>query len=275
MVTRRNALAALGGLALAATAPPAWPRGGLDLGNRRDLLTALAKIRGSTDGRLTIGYVIGARYAVPEHVAIPMMGILAATFSQYRRVDEDTFEARSIEVAFFTDLETGEMLETWKNPVTGAVVKVPPTRLGPSRTVMTVDGVRVPSPSGEAAGLELKHRFLAPVVVGDDVWVTEDIRVDAAPGGRRFAYNELSTYHARKAELDDPARATVDTIVDYQSLITFRPWMGFGDSPGHTIARGAGRRVQRVEDLPAQYLALARRHAPDVLDDPLKVLARA
>ena len=50
---------------------------------------------------------------------------------------------------------------------------------------------------------------------------------------------------------------------------------GFGDAPGHTIARGAGRRVQRVEDLPPAYLALARRHHPDVLDDPLAVLARA
>jgi len=75
--------------------------------------------------------------------------------------------------------------------------------------------------------------------------------------------------------LDDPARAVVDTLVDYQSLITYRPWMGFGDTPGHTIARGAGRRANRVEDLPPEYLALARRHHPDVLDDPLKVLAAA
>lgn len=276
MLTRRNTLAALGGLALGAALPrAALARGGLDLADRGDLLTALAKMRGSTDGRLTIGWVVGTRYAVPEHVAIPMMGILAATFSQYRRTGPDAFEARAIEVAFFTDVATGELLETWKNPVTGAVVKVPQTRMGPSVTILTADGLKVPRPSGEAAGLELKHRFLPPVVVGDDVWVTEDIRVDASPGGQRFAYNELSTYHARKSELDDPARAVVDTQVDYQSLITYRPWMGFGDAPGHTIARGSGRRATRVEDLPPQYLALARRHHPDVLDDPLAVLAQA
>ena len=37
--------------------------------------------------------------------------------------------------------------------------------------------------------------------------------------------------------------ASAATRVDYQSLITYRPWMGFGETPGHTIARGAGARV--------------------------------
>lgn len=273
MINRRSTLVALGGIALGAVTRPAWPRAGLDLGDRRDLLTAIAKMRGSTDGRLTIGYVIGTNYAVPEHREIPMMGILAATFSQYRRVSDDAFEARAIEIGYATDVETGKLLETWKNPVTGTVVEVPQTRMGPSLITVTADGLKVPRPSGEATGLELKHRFLPPVVVGDDVWITEDIHVEGPPGARPFVYNELSTYHARKSDLDDPARAVVPTQVDYQSLITYRPWMGFADTPGHTIARGAGARVTRIEDLPAYYLELTRRHHPDVLQDPVGVLA--
>ncbi len=272
MINRRTTLAGLGAIALAATTRVAWPAAGLDLGNWRDRLTALAKMRGSTDERLTIGYVIGTRYAVPDHRAIPMMGILAATFSRYRRVSAEAFEARTLEVAFFTDAETGRLLERWKNPVTGAIVEVPQTRMGPSRITMTADGLTVASPSGEATGMELRHRFLPPVMVGDDVWITEDIRVDAAPGGRAFVYNEFSTYHARKSDLDDPARATVPTRVDYQSLITYRPWMGFGDAPGHTIARGAGARVTGIGELPPYYLELLRRHHPDVAADPLAVL---
>ena len=49
--------------------------------------------------------------------------------------------------------------------------------------------------------------------------------------------------------------------------------MGFGDAPGHTIARGAGQHVSRVEDLPPYYLELTRARHPDVLKDPLGVLA--
>lgn len=276
MVARRTLLKALGGLALAPVARPALalaPAAGLDLANRRDRLSAIVKLRGATDDRLVIGYVQGARYAVPEHKAIPMMGILAATFSRYRRLDADTFEARSLEVAYFTDLATGRVLDTWKNPVTGRTVDVPHTRMGPSRLRVTVDGLAVADPKGEAAGLKLNHAFQDPVVVGDNVWITEQINVDAPPGPSPFVYNEFTTLYGRKSELDDPARANVATLVQYQSLITYRPWMGFGDAPGHTIARGAGQHVSRVEDLPPYYLELTRARHPDVLKDPLGVLA--
>jgi hypothetical protein len=272
MIDRRRALLGLAGLGLASTTGGAVPRGGLDFADRRDLLTAIAKMRGSTDGRLTIGYVVGTRYAVPAHSAIPMMGILAATFSRYQRVSDEAFEARTLEIAYFTDVVTGRLLEKWKNPLTGAVVDVPQTRMGPSLIRVTADGLSVPRPAGEAAGLELRHRFLEPVVVGDDVWITEDIRVQGPPGRAAFVYNEFSTYHARKSELDDPARAIVPTRVDYQSLITYRPWMGFGDAPGHTIARGSGARVARIEDMPPYYLELTRRYHPDVLQNPLAAL---
>jgi len=272
VLDRRSLLTGFGGLALASIVRPAWPRSGLDLGNRHDLLTALVKLRGATDTRLVIGYVMGARYAVPEHRIVPMMGFLAATFSRYRRLDADTFEARALEIGYFTDLATGRLLETWKNPVTGATVDVPHTRMGPSRILVTAEGLTVPQPSGEAAGLDLKHVFLPAVVAGDNVWVTEQINVDGPPGPRPFVYNELTTYFGHKSELDDPARANVPTQVQYQSLITYRPWMGFDDAPGHTVARGSGLHVPGMDDLPPYYLELTRRRNPDVLKDPLALL---
>ena len=279
MLNRRSVLAGLGGVALAGTLRPAralvGSPTGTDLGNRRDLLTALAKMRGATDERLCIGYVVGARYAVPVHKAIPMMGILAGTFSQYRRISDDAFESRALEIAYFTDLETGKLLEKWKNPVTGTTVDVPLTRMGPSRVILTADGLTVPKLSGEAAGLQLKHIFQPPVIVGDDVWITEQINIDGPPSPRPFVYNELSTYHTRKSDLADPRLATVPTQVQDQSLITYRSWMGFGDTPGHTLARGAGTRAATVADLPPYYVELTRRLHPDVLKDPLALLATA
>ena len=277
MLDRRTLLTGLSGLTLVAASRAAWPLSGpgLDLSNKRDLLTAIAKLRGATDERLVIGYVVGARYAVPEHRMIPMMGILAATFSQYRRISDEAFEARALEIGYFTDLNTGKLLEKWKNPVTGTTVDVPLTRMGPSRIILTADGLTVPRLSGEAAGLQLKHIFQPPVIVGDNVWVTEQINIDGPPGPRPFVYNELSTFHGRKSELDDPARATVPTQVQYQSLITYRPWMGFGDTPGHTVARGAGMRAASIAELPPYYLELTRRLHPDVLKDPLTILATA
>lgn len=272
MISRRHMLGGAAALTVIA-GRPALGRSRFNWGNSRDRLTAIVKLRGAADERLCIGYVIGARYAVPEHKAIPMMGILAATFSQYRRVDDDSFEARALEVAYFTDYSTGKLLETWKNPVTGTIVAVQQTRMGPSRVRVTAAGLSVANPSGEARGLELQHRFQDPVLVGDHAWVTEQINVDGPPGPRPFVYNELTTFKGSRRLLEDPGVAWVPTEVQYQSLITYRPWMGFGDTPGHTLARGGGVHIARLEDLPPYYLELTRTFHPDVLKDPLALLA--
>ena len=275
MIHRRSLLQGMGGAALAFSAPPSLAAGSLDFSNPRDRLTALAKMRGSTNGILTIGWVMGTRYAVVDSKAIPMLGILAGTFSQYRPLDADTFEARALEVAYFTDLETGMLLETWKNPVTGKRVEVPQTRMGPSRILLRAEGLEVPRPAGEATGMKINHRFNDPIEFAGRIWITEEIRVQSdarTPGGRPFRYNEMTTYESRLADLENDDITAAPVNVQFHSLVTFRPWMGFGDTPGHTTARGFGGRETRVEDLPPYYLELTERYHPDVLNDPMAAL---
>ena len=275
MIHRRHLLQSFGGLALAAAAPISLARDGLDFNNSRDRLTALAKMRGSTDGQLTIGWVIGERYAVVDARAIPMVGILAGTFSQYKRLDEDTFEAHALEVAYFTDLKTGKLLETWKNPVTGTVVDVPQTRMGPSRILVRAQGLEIPRPVGEATGMQINHVFEEPIINGGRVYVTEEIRVEAEarqPGKQGFRYNEMTTYQSSLADLNNPAITAAPVDVQFHSVVTFRPWMGFGDTPGHTTARGFGGRVTRLDELPPYYVELTRQYHPDVIADPLGAL---
>lgn len=275
MITRRDLALGLAGVAFGTAAPAARRTAGLGLDDRSDFLQAVVKMRGSTDTRLCIGWVTGTRYAVIDHRAVPMMGLLAATFTQYRRRDPGAYDVRSLEVAFFTDLRTGKLIRTWRNPVTDRVVDVPMTRMGPSRFTITADGLQVEGLSGEAAGLDVQHTFQPAVVRGDDVWITEVIGIGGqvkAAAENPFVYNEMSTYHAKLSELADPARATVPTQVAFHGLVTYRPWMGFGDTPGHTTAHGAGTRAPTVADLPKYYADLARAFHPDVIADPLAVL---
>lgn len=278
MIDRRSALKVFGGVTLGVAGWPVFSAAGLDLANRDDFLTAVIKLRGSTDERLCIGWVIGTRYAVVEHKATPIHGILAATFSRYRKIRDDAYAATALEVAFFRDVNTGRLLQSWTNPFTEKTVEVPQVRMGPATLVVTADGLTVDQPVGEAAGMEIVHRFKPAVTNGDHVWITEEISVEgSSPGAdaRPFVYNEMSTYHARKSDLDDPSQASVATDVAFHGLVTWRPWMGFGDIPGHTTASATGRRAERIEDLPKYYLELCERYHPDVLNDPLAILDSA
>ena len=106
------------------------------------------------------------------------------------------------------------------------------------------------------------------------IWITEVINVDGAvsPGAKPFVYNEMTTYHGSLSDVEDAEQATVPTNVSFHGLVTWRPWMGFGDLPGHTTAHGSGARARRIEDFPEYYLELTERYHPDVLDDPLGIL---
>lgn len=284
MIDRRQFALQLGatglaGVGLGLAGLPVMAAGSLDLDKRAEYFNAVVKMRGSTDNRLCVGWVQGTRYAVVEHRAIPMMGMLAATFAQFRRTGTEEYTARSLEVAYFLDLETRKLIETWRNPVTDQVVDVPKTRMGPSVFTISPDGLTLKQAAGSAVGLQLNHSFKPAIRRGDDVWITEVIDVSSAsaqpPGDRKtrpFVYNEMTTYRARLSELSDPARATVPTDVAFHGLVTYRPWMGFGNTPGHTTAHGSGTRAASVIDLPDYYLELTRAFHPDVLEDPLGVL---
>jgi hypothetical protein len=280
MINRRDfalkmGVLGMGGAAFGMIGMPTWGRPGLDLDDRSDFLLAAVKMRASIDERLCIGWVTGTRYAVIDHQAIPMMGLLAATFTQYRRSRPDAYTAKSLEVAYFTDLKTRKLIETWRNPVTDRVVDVPMVRMGPSQFEITADGLEIKRAAGEAVGMTFNHKFRPADIRGDDVWITEVIDVRGTPqaeDANPFVYNEMTTYRAKMSELADPERATVPADVSFHGLVTFRPWMGFGDMPGHTTAHGAGTRAASIADLPEYYVELTREFHPDVLDDPLAVL---
>ena len=83
-ITRRSALGTMaGGLAAAGFGLPAQAHPLLDLSNKEDVLTALVKMRGRTDGEVSMGWIRGTRYAVIDDLATPMWNILAGTFSRF------------------------------------------------------------------------------------------------------------------------------------------------------------------------------------------------
>lgn len=245
----------------------------LDLTQPSDFLTAIIKMRGSTAPKLSMGYVIGSYYGIVDDQATPLFGVLAGTFSLYEQIDAATYRARALEVAYFTDIDTGELLETWDNPYSGETVTVPQTRMGPSTTLVRAKGLEVKRASGEAVNMQLNHRFRPAVTVGDQVWVTEEIKAVAAiPGRQPFVYNEMSTYHSNRGDLEDPNQASVRSNVEFHSIISWRPWMKMGGQPGHLTGRASGQHVKAYDELPTLYKTLNQQHHPDVVDDALGLL---
>lgn len=246
--------------------------GKLDLANPTDALTAIMKMRCALDDRICMGFVKGLYYGVVDAKIRPLYGVLGGTFSRYKKVDDNTYEGRTFEVAYFTDWNTGQLMETFDNPYTGEKVTVPQTRMGPSTVKITAQGVT--AEGAAARGLQFTHRFLPMRVVNNDVWMVEETVVGTPPEfkGPRFAYNEVTTYQTTLDQLNDPKLKQTPTHVHFNGVVSWRPWLKMGDRPGHLLGNATGRRVNKMTEYPREYQEWTQKHHPDVWANPGAIL---
>ncbi len=282
-LSRRQALSGLAGAALTL---PWWSRlpadesladKALDLNDPWDRLTALAKLRGNIDGSTVMWWMKGVRYGVVDNVIQPLFGMLVGSFQRLRPIPGKGFEVNMLEMSYFTDLATGAVLDTFKNPYNGKVVEVPEQRLGPYPVLMRPTGVILPDVPmfGE---VELQTQVGPAFVSGDDVWIRDDstVKVDSDhPMMGKHIYNELVTYRGSLRELNDPRVTSARSEISYTAVTSWREWFEADDVGGHTTARANGSKIYRLEDFPPEYLVAARERHPDLIADPDAVLDAA
>ncbi|MGY8963494.1 MAG: DUF1838 family protein, partial [Rhodospirillales bacterium] len=229
----------------------------------------------SMDDRIVMGGVKGLYYGVVNNKVTPLYGVMGGTLARYKQLDEWTYAGVSFEVAYFTDWETGELLETFDNPYTGETVEVPQTRMGPSKLLLSLEGRRSPSESPRLAGLDISHRFLAPRDEKGTVVLVEEVIVGTPEdfNGPQFHYNEVTTYRAQMADLGNPEVMIANDSTHFNGIISWRPWLKMGDYPGHLFGTATGGRFERVDDYPDYYLELTNKHHPDVFEDPEAILS--
>lgn len=260
--------ALLGGLALPGTGLGADQQSlGLDLNDPWDRLAALVKLRGSVDGSTAMWWMKGVRFGVVDDVVTPMFGMLVGSFQRVRPLPDKNYELNMLELGYFTDLETGAVLDTFRNPYNNKLCEVPEQRLGPYPVLMTPQGVVLPDvpPFNE---IELNTRIGPAIVQGDDVWIRDDstVKVDSDhPMMGKHTYNELVTYRGKLSDLNNPSIASAPAEIAFQSVTSWREWLQADDVGGHTTARASGMKINRLQDFPPEYLAAARERHPDII----------
>ena len=268
--------------ALAATAALSLPSctrasEGLDLNDPWDRLTALAKLRGDTSGETVMWWMKGVRYGVVDDVITPLFNMLIGSFQRMRPLPGRGFEVNMLEMSYFTDLETGKVLDTFLNPYTGKTVEVPEQRLGPFPVLMRPEGVVLPD-LPMFGDVELVTQVGPAIVNGDAVWIRDDssVKVDSDhPMMGKHTYNEFVTYRGSLTELNDPAVTSAGADISFNSVTSWREWFESEGVGGHTVARANGRKISRKEDFPPEYQQAARERHADLFADPDAVLDAA
>ncbi|MEZ5457815.1 MAG: DUF1838 family protein [Steroidobacteraceae bacterium] len=250
------------------------------------LLDAFVRMRGRTDGGLVHGWLRSQRSAVIQGDITPLCGVVAGAVQRFERIADDVYEATILEVAHYTDPQTGELLERVTMPGTGRSVAVPAYRFGPVKARFAValdEWEEFDPPQGGSGATQFVPkssvhllRSLEPGgVLGDRVIVRANEYGRVYPDRSKphtVYYREWMQWQARAADIAGANAITVPAEYAYTALTSWRPWMQMGDIPGHTLDSGHGAKAASWDDCPADFLAMTRERHPDVLDDPALAL---
>ena len=266
MLTRRDAIGVSLGLGALAIAAPAVPAG--------SSLTTFMRLAASLDDRLVIWWMDGIRYGVVDAICRPLYGMKVGMFHQFRINPDGSYRFAIFELTYYTELDSGALLTSYANPYTGQSDHVMHVRLGPTIRTQTIDGMTVPP---DPAIRNYQSRLGLPTVHGDRIWMRTDVEariVLPVPGAPEIILNHYTTVGGNVSEATDRDRASAPADLSFQNIIRWEPWMRMGDRPGHLMSRAIGRKLASVDELPADYLAMAGRLHPDYLRNPLEILTR-
>jgi hypothetical protein len=173
---------------------------------------------------------------------------------------DDQHEMRKYEVGFYTRYDSYEPLEAFANPITGKTHPIHHFRLGPVPRLYTPSGV---------IAMGYTPKLLPIEVIGERVYLaTESIesRPDMIRPGETNYTNSFMTLSARLVDVLDPAQMSVPVHLQLQNKNRWAPWMGMGDRPGGTVARGFGGKIASLDALPAAVKAGAKKFVPEIFE---------
>jgi hypothetical protein len=268
-ISRRNALQgaiALGSTALAtasaapavaAAAPAALP----DFNDPLTILRTHVKMVGTLGRDRVVSFMRLNIYAdLGEGNFVPFFTMNNILVDYWEPKADNQHEMRKYEVGFYTKYDSQEPLEEFANPVTGKTMPIHHFRLGPVPRLYTPAGV---------FAMGYTPKLLPIEVIGDRVFLaTQSIesRPDMLNPGQMSYTNSFMTFSAPLADIADSAVLSAPVHLQLHNKNRWAPWMGMGERPGGTVARGFGGKVASLDALPEPVKAGARRFVPEIFD---------
>ena len=163
-------------------------------------------------------------------------------------------------VTFFRDVDMGTMIDTFKNPYTGALNKVTPAVQGGGAGRgfnYSVQGIR---PTAFIDQMPDKPLILNWSTVRDQIWMHNQT---VYPPGLPPPRAQRQTMFAN---LEDFLNPEIDSLAAVFTSTVFMPWlkwMDMGNRPGHVIWHASGAKLESIEQLPSEYRRRAEAEFPE------------
>ena len=211
--------------------------------------------------------ILGVKYGREGNSLTPLWNTNTIGFSRIRYPEQGGYRVDTMEVVFYTDLASGERLESWRNPYTAREVEV----IVPAPVAVTSYHSEVgPSERTAPGGIRIAESVQPPRTIGGDTWVQVEKHVTVAPDQAEppvFSSIEFVDYRGRTEDFHSTA-PRVDATLHLEIVSDWLPWMEMGGRSGGLYTRAKGTKLYTLDDLPASSRQLLKRHFPEIAEDP-------
>jgi hypothetical protein len=274
-VTRRSFVFGAGmvGLLAATEALPRVagtpPRRVPDLATPEENLRALVRMAASLDERDVPWWYDGTIYGVVTgENPRPLVKFEGMELYWMRHLPAGEYELIGNTVTFFRDIETGAMLERFRNPYTGKDNIVPAAVQGGGAGrgfTYSVKGVRA---TKFIEQIPEKPLVLDWSFARDMVWLHN---TTAYPPGLAPPRLQRQTMFAPLSAFLDRRRDSVPAVFSSTVFMPWLKWLEMGEQPGHVVWHASGAKLRSIDELPDEYRERAGREYPALMTaDPGK-----
>ena len=268
-------LGAMGMAGMAGTAK-ADGHAGINFEDPEENLRAYIKLTANLDPSVTTyGWFGGTLYAnIGVEKMNPLIGVEGLGVMRVEPQGNNTYRVFNREFAVYTDLKTGEYLDSWVNPYTEERVKVWPIQN------LRVMGEVAPIRRQDFDGTIVEIPFSPPwIIQGDKAFSLLELHaafpnpMTPAQWPRESAgpINKTSEMFNRMGNLSDianPDTMSADYVGTWMRIGPWLPWMLMGQKEGHIVYRSFMNKNGPVENVPEKLRAYMEKNYPEFLEAP-------
>ncbi len=233
-------------------------------------------------GKAKLGWIKGIAYGVRDNEKVrPLLAVEGFSFIRCIPLPDDSWRRMCREVVFYRDIETGKILDTWRNPYTNEDVRVVPIANDPFNYTISEWMPEAPSYGGlQKVKAERKPYLLdwsdGPdgtliLRTGIDMIYPAALQPDTWPRESAGPFNRVSEHFitwVKRKDVENPAMTHIPCTGSWHRITSWLPWMLMGQAPGHISYFTNFGTLESIDQLPADLVAAGRKLGPKWFDAP-------